>query len=100
MRACLAAVYACTFENAAMTISQQLCEENDLDFALLHPLINETFAKALRNGPKHSQTGPAKRGDTTVMNKHLEFLENKSLEKEIYELVSRFISNRYVNDRT
>ncbi|MBK8505195.1 MAG: DUF2520 domain-containing protein [Saprospiraceae bacterium] len=96
----IAAVFASNFANAAMTISQQICEENDLDFALLHPLINETFAKALRNGPKHSQTGPAKRGDTTVMNKHLEFLQNKPVEKEIYEIVSSFISNRYANDRS
>lgn len=96
----VAAVYACNFANAAMTISQQICEENILDFSLLHPLIHETFEKAMRNGPKHSQTGPAKRGDTTVINKHLDFLSNKPVEKKLYELISEFISNRYENDRS
>jgi len=95
----VAAVFACNFANAAMTISQQLCDENNLDFSLLHPLIKETFDKAMRNGPKHSQTGPAKRGDEGVMQKHLEFLRDKPREQQIYELVSAYISDRYSNDR-
>ena len=96
----VSAVFACNFSNAAMTISQQICEERNLDFSLLHPLIRETFDKALRNGPKFSQTGPAKRGDTTVMNKHMQFLSEMPLEKKIYEMVSDFISQRYENDRS
>lgn len=96
----VSAVFACNFSNAAMTISQQLCEEKNLDFSLLHPLISETFDKALRIGPKFSQTGPAKRGDTTVMKKQLEFLSDKPLEKQIYSLLSEFISQRYENDRS
>lgn len=96
----VSAVFACNFSNAAMTISQQICEESNLDFSLLHPLIRETFDKALRNGPKFSQTGPAKRGDTTVMKKHMQFLSEMPLEKKIYEMVSDFISQRYENDRS
>ncbi len=95
----VAAVFACNFANAVMTASQQLCEENNLDFAFLHPLIKETFDKAMRNGPKHSQTGPAKRADVNVMNKHLEFLREKPMEQQIYKLISEFISARYANDR-
>ncbi|NND34212.1 MAG: DUF2520 domain-containing protein [Saprospiraceae bacterium] len=94
----VAAVFACNFANTAMTISQQICEEHELDFGLIHPLISETFDKAMRNGPKHSQTGPAKRGDVSVMNKHLNFLKEKPLEKQLYELMSQYIANRYGKD--
>ena len=94
----VAAVYACNFANGAMTVSQQICEEHDLDFGLIHPLISETFGKALRNGPKESQTGPAKRGDINVMNKHLDFLSEKPLEKELYQLMSQYIADRYNKD--
>jgi predicted short-subunit dehydrogenase-like oxidoreductase (DUF2520 family) len=83
-----------------MTASQQLCEENNLDFTFLHPLIKETFDKAMRNGPKHSQTGPAKRADVSVMNKHLEFLRDKPMKQQIYKLISEFITARYANDRS
>ena len=94
----VAAVFASNFANTAMTISQQICEENDLDFSLIHPLISETFGKAMRNGPKHSQTGPAKRGDTSVMAKHMLFLKDKPLEAQLYELMSKYIANRYNKD--
>ncbi len=94
----VAAIFACNFSNATMTISQLLCHEKDLDFSLLHPLLAETMEKALRNGPKHSQTGPAKRGDRTVIEKHVKFLEEKEKEKEIYKLLTEYISDIHLKE--
>ncbi len=96
----VSAVFACNFSNAVMAISQKLCEKHDLDFEWLHPLINETLGKAMRNGPKHSQTGPAKRADATVMARHLEFLATEPQEKAVYEVVSDFISSHFGNSKT
>jgi hypothetical protein len=40
---------------------------------------------------RQAQTGPAKRSDNNVMNKHLELLADPELQ-EIYKLVSKNIS--------
>ncbi len=87
----VAAVFACNFSNAMMQVSEQLCEENNIDFDLLQPLIKETFSKVDKMGPKNAQTGPAKRGDQAVISKHLDFLKNHPAEKKIYELLSEHI---------
>ena len=91
----IAAVYACNFANAVMQVSQELCEKNNLDFGLLKPLIDETVSKVWKMGPKDAQTGPARRSDTTVINKHLKFLEGMKTEREIYQLLTRYIGERY-----
>ena len=77
-----------------MQVSQELCEKNQLDFGLLRPLIDETISKVWKMGPKDAQTGPARRGDTTVINKHLKFLENMQTEKDIYALLTKYIGER------
>ncbi len=91
----IAAVYACNFTNAVMQVSQELCEKNNLDFSLLKPLIDETVSKVWKMGPKDAQTGPARRADTTVINKHLKFLEDMKTERELYQLLTKYIGERY-----
>ena len=87
----VSAIFACNFSNAVMQISQSLCHENDLDFDLLDPLIEETFSKVRKMGPKNAQTGPAKRGDQSVIDKHLAFLKDNPEEKQIYQLLTDHI---------
>lgn len=87
----LAAVFACNFTNAMMSISEDLCQSHYVDFPLIHPLIIETFEKALSHGPKKSQTGPATRNDVNTIKKHLHLLSERGLEKAIYKLVSEYI---------
>jgi predicted short-subunit dehydrogenase-like oxidoreductase (DUF2520 family) len=67
-------------------------KDKDIDFEMLFPLINETVQKAMQLPPKEAQTGPAKRGDTQTMHKHLALLENYPPYKKIYELISDSIS--------
>jgi predicted short-subunit dehydrogenase-like oxidoreductase (DUF2520 family) len=55
-------------------MAEQLLQDHQLDFALLHPLIEETVAKALEIGPAQSQTGPACRHDEKTINHHLKYL--------------------------
>ncbi len=87
----IAAVYSCNFTNAILTISQEICQRNELDFDLLKPLIDETMVKVWQMGPKQAQTGPAKRGDATVIDKHIEYLSDQGKEKELYQLLSDYI---------
>lgn len=88
----LAAVFVCNFVNHFYAIGEELVQEHHLDFGLLKPLILETATKAMQYSPHLVQTGPAARGNQTVMENHLQMLENHPEWQKIYELMSRDIS--------
>lgn len=87
----LAAVFACNFTNRILGISEDLLNEKGLDLSLLKPLVEETLTKSFELGPIAAQTGPAQRGDTATMEKHLKMLEGTAEYRELYELVSGMI---------
>jgi predicted short-subunit dehydrogenase-like oxidoreductase (DUF2520 family) len=91
----VAAVFACNFTNHLLTLSQEILSNQALDFTLLKPLIQETFTKALLTNPPDAQTGPARRGDMQVINKHLTFLKDDPTKKEIYKILSDSILAYY-----
>lgn len=88
-----AAVFANNFTNHLLTLSKSFCEENHINFTLLHPLILQGFNKALAIGPEYSQTGPAIRGDQHTMEKHLNHLDED--QKSIYIKMSHLIKSYY-----
>lgn len=83
----LAAVFAGNFVNHMLTIADDLLNEQGFDMSVLEPLIKETVDKAFALSPVKSQTGPAKRNDTNVMDRHMQLLSNP-LRKELYNLIS------------
>jgi predicted short-subunit dehydrogenase-like oxidoreductase (DUF2520 family) len=83
----LAGVFACNFTNALYSIAEDIAEQQQIDFEILKPLIMETAHKIETLSPAEAQTGPAKRNDQTIMQKHIELLTN-SKGKEIYTLLS------------
>jgi predicted short-subunit dehydrogenase-like oxidoreductase (DUF2520 family) len=89
----VAAVFACNFTNHLYALSQELLNEQQLDFDLLRPLITETASKVQLNDPITMQTGPAVRGDQSTMDAHLELLAGKPELKELYEKLSQSIVN-------
>ena len=91
----ISAVFACNFTNAFYTIAQEITDSVNLDFDLLRPLIQETADKAMLNYPKDVQTGPAKRNDVQIMQKHLKLLENKPQLKDLYQSISQYIVKMY-----
>lgn len=91
----VAAVFASNFTNHMLTLSKEIMEAYKLKFDLLKPLIAETLNKSLEIGPQNSQTGPAKRGDLEVLDKHVEFLQSDAQLTEIYKIVSQNIIDRY-----
>jgi predicted short-subunit dehydrogenase-like oxidoreductase (DUF2520 family) len=93
----VAAVFASNFTNHMITISKDLMENNGLSFEWLKPLILETINKSLTTDPAAAQTGPARRGDLEILDKHLEFLKEDDALAEIYKLVSQHIIDRYGN---
>jgi predicted short-subunit dehydrogenase-like oxidoreductase (DUF2520 family) len=105
----LAAVFSCNFSNFLFTISKHILEKSPqaISFDILQPLINETVQKAFDISPENAQTGPAKRGDNSIIQRQLALLDtlfgenitqlNKGEDrwKKIYELVSEQIKHYY-----
>jgi hypothetical protein len=78
-----------------LTLSKEVMDENGLNFDWLKPLIAETINKSLTIDPENAQTGPAKRSDLDVLDKHFEFLSSDEGKAEIYKIISQHIIDRY-----
>jgi predicted short-subunit dehydrogenase-like oxidoreductase (DUF2520 family) len=91
----VAAVFASNFTNHMLGIAHELLSEHKLSFDLLKPLVSETINKSLALGPRQAQTGPARRGDLEILDRHMEFLENDESIAEIYKVVSQHIVDTY-----
>ena len=86
----LAAVFACNFGNAMNHIADDILKAEGMDLKMLLPLLQESLRKLQTLSPAEAQTGPAVRGDRTVMEKHIAMLEDDRL-KKIYREVSRYV---------
>jgi predicted short-subunit dehydrogenase-like oxidoreductase (DUF2520 family) len=84
----LIAVFLNNFGNHLLHLGNDLAKKNNIPFEIFHPLIHETFAKALSNGPKNAQTGPALRHDQKTIDKHLSLLDDKDIKKLYIHLTS------------
>jgi predicted short-subunit dehydrogenase-like oxidoreductase (DUF2520 family) len=71
------------------SIAQNLLGE--IPFEVLLPLIEETVEKVKTISPKQAQTGPAKRRDNNVIEKHLKALSDKENWQEIYKKLTEDI---------
>jgi predicted short-subunit dehydrogenase-like oxidoreductase (DUF2520 family) len=91
----VAAVFASNFTNHMLTLSKEILINNNLNFDYVKPLVAETINKSLSLGPENSQTGPAKRGDLEILDKHMEFLSHDTVVAELYKLLSQHIIDSY-----
>jgi len=91
----VSAVFASNFTNHMLLIAQSIMKENNLSFDWLKPLIAEMINKSLTIGPENAQTGPARRADFEILDKHLEFLSDDGQVAELYKLISQHIVDQY-----
>ena len=77
----IAAVFACNFSNQMFSIADDLLAEKNLDFEILLPLIKQTISKLDKNKPKDVQTGPAKRNETSIIQEHINQIQNKEIKE-------------------
>ena len=89
----IAAVFVNNFINHLYHIGHTICNEANIPFNILKPLIKETASKITTLNPIDAQTGPAVRKDTKTIHKHLEKLSN--INQEIYTLLSNSIKNTH-----
>jgi predicted short-subunit dehydrogenase-like oxidoreductase (DUF2520 family) len=89
----LTAVFVNNFTNHIIYQAQQYAESKSIDFNHLLPLLKETVHKLDLDSALNTQTGPARRGDDVILNKHVERLDHRA--KELYELLSKSIKETY-----
>jgi predicted short-subunit dehydrogenase-like oxidoreductase (DUF2520 family) len=89
----VAAVFTNNFVNHLYKIAYDVCEEHNIPFETLHPLIAETAKKIADTNPANIQTGPAYRNDTKTIDAHLKLLSGE--QKEIYQLLTKSIQKTY-----
>lgn len=87
----VAAVFVNNFTNHLYKIGNDICNEHNVPFDVLKPLIKETASKIETLSPKEAQTGPAIRNDKNTIENHLELL-NKNQQK-IYKTITKSIQN-------
>lgn len=84
----IAAVYACNFVNHMYAMAEEIISQHQLNWELLHPLIQETAEKIKYSKPSRAQTGPAVRKDKSTLDKHLNFLTGNEKLQKLYSFVS------------
>lgn len=92
----MAAVWINNFTNHVVHQAQKITQEQDLNYQLLLPLLKETLRKLDNQTAFDAQTGPARRGDSKTIEKHLNAQEGSS--KELYQLLTQSIRETYKNE--
>lgn len=90
----IAAVFACNFVNYMWTQADSLLRPAGLDISVLMPLLEETLDKMRHVTPYEGQTGPARRGDLAIIEKHLRQLSDPH-QHQLYEIISEQILHLY-----
>lgn len=91
----LASVFACNFTNSLACMSHEILEECNIDPKMMIPLIDQTIRKLRIMDPDKAQTGPASRGDSETIGKHIDMLEGKTDLQKIYKDISDYIIKRH-----
>ena len=87
----IAAVFANNFVNFMYAQSANICENNNIDFELLQPLIEATANRIKEHHPRELFTGPAIRKDEITIAKHLYSLRNEPKLLEQYQTLTRWL---------
>ncbi len=89
----VAAVFVNNFVNHLYQIGNEICQENQIPFSILEPLIRETASKIETLSPQNAQTGPAKRNDIKTIHSHLDFLKSNEIHQDIYKILTQSIQD-------
>ncbi|MCY7422387.1 MAG: DUF2520 domain-containing protein [Chitinophagaceae bacterium] len=87
----VAAVIVNNFTNHLMALTEDFCMNEGIDFSLLFPLINQTVNSLGTMPAARLQTGPAERGDISIIDKHLQLLNRYPALRNLYLKLSESI---------
>ncbi len=90
-----AAVFAGNYSNLMYILGNEVIKHSGLPADVLNALILETARKATSGDPLKMQTGPARRGDTITIEKHISCLADQPQYAELYRLLAEMIIKKY-----
>lgn len=94
LRLHLGAVFAHNFANYMWLLAEDAVRDvPDGSLKMYEPLIRECVEKAFALGPYGAHTGPARRGDSITMDKHLKLLDADV--GGLYQAISKLIEARF-----
>lgn len=94
----VAAVFCNNFVNQMYHLADSICEQHNLPFDILKPLILATAKKVENSKPIEVQTGPAVRNDQNTINNQETFLKDVPQIQKIYNLLTRSIQETHVKE--
>lgn len=80
----VAAVIVSNFTNHLYALAESFCAQEEVDFHLLMPLIEETANRLTYGSPNSFQTGPAIRCDEVTISQHTVLLKEYTQLSELY----------------
>jgi predicted short-subunit dehydrogenase-like oxidoreductase (DUF2520 family) len=95
MKVHLAGVLANNFSNFLFSKAYEWLEEVGVNPEVMLPMLEETVARLRDLHPMDAQTGPARRKDTSTMERHLALLAQQPDMAEVYRLISKQLISLY-----
>lgn len=92
----IAAIATNNFTYHLFSCIQEYCKNNELPYASLKPLFLQTIEMIGKENPFKHQTGPAKRGENTITEKHQDLLKNEKYLADIYSLFTEQINKKHL----
>lgn len=88
------------FTHFILSKNKQYCLNKNLKFNLLKPLLKQTVETFLNEErPLQKQTGPARRGDLTIIKKHIEALTGDKEFQALYKELSQYILSEFHGEK-
>ncbi len=86
------------FTNHLVARTFDYMDKHRLDKELIKLLLRETIRKLEKISPYEAQTGPARRNDTEIIQKHLELLAQETELQKLYKLLTDSIIAYYLKN--
>ena len=88
------------FTHFILSKSKEYCSVNNIDFSLLTPLLKQTIESfSNEEKPLKKQTGPARRGDLTIIENHIEALSGDKEFQALYKDLSQYILSEFHGEK-
>ena len=91
----LAAVASNNFTYHLLCMVKEYCIKNEVNFKDLKPLLEKTIETVLNKDPFVEQTGPANRGDNTLIEEQVKELKKFENLHEIYDIFTKQIIKKH-----
>ena len=90
----LAAVMTNNFGNAVNALAQDLLQQQNIPFEILHPLITMTAEKIKQGALWQQQTGPARRRDQKTIDNQRRLIADDAKLLQLYDLLTDIIQDK------